>query len=86
MTSHNQQLADSLYSLAQMILVAAQLHRQSTEMLITLLSAGVNVSDQVQALRVYEELYCGYLTRMSALADTLRFVVLNKAEQTDEHD
>ena len=65
-------LIKTLHDISTMIILAAEMHRQHTRMLCTLLEAHANVADVISEMRANEEMFCGYLTRITALADTLR--------------
>lgn len=75
MTPDARKFVQSLHDISKMIIVAADMHRQHTRLLIVLLEAGANVTDVILEMRANEEMFCGYLTRISSLADKIRLVL-----------
>ena len=65
-------LIKTLHDISTMIILAADMHRQHTRLLRTLLEANANPNDIINEMMSNEEMFCGYLTRITALADTLR--------------
>ena len=66
-----------------MIILAAEMHRQHTRLLIVLLQAHANTTDIIAEMRANEEMFCGYLTRISSLSDTLRVVMTPRTETAE---
>jgi hypothetical protein len=74
-------LVQALHDISTMIIQAAEMHRMHTRLLITLLEVNANHTDIISGLRANEELFCGFLTRISALSDMLRIAMMIKGEQ-----
>jgi hypothetical protein len=72
MTAEQRTLLQGLHDISKMIILAAEMHRQHTRLLVVLLEAGANTTDIVAEMRANEEMFAGYLTRIGALAETLR--------------
>ena len=81
MTSDQRDIIRSLHDISQMIILAAEMHRQHTRLLIVLLQAHANTTDIIAEMRANEEMFCGYLTRVSSLSETLRVALTPRKEQ-----
>lgn len=73
----SRQLAQALHDISRMIISAADMHRNHTRLLFSILEAGANTTDVLAELRANEEMFTGYLARIGAVVDTLRMAVLN---------
>ena len=81
MSDDQRSLVVALHDISTMVILAAEMHRQHTRLLITLLEANANSTDIIGGLRANEELFCGFLSRISALSDMLRITIMSKGEQ-----
>ena len=76
MTRPDRKLARAFHDISRMLIVAAEMHRQHTRLLVVLVEAGANPTDVIVSMRANEEMFAGYLTRISALSDTARITIL----------
>ena len=76
MSDDQRSIVVALHDISTMIIQAAEMHRMHTRLLITLLEAQANTTDIISGLRANEELFCGFLTRISSLSDMLRIAMM----------
>ena len=80
MSDDQRSLVVALHDISTMVILAAEMHRQHTRLLIVLLEAHANTTDIIAEMRANEEMFCGYLTRISSLSDTLRITMMSKGQ------